>query len=442
MKKIILLSLIVCLIGIGCVKSPGGQGAAVKEPERTQKFVGRFTENVNICRTYGDTIEIQREQEESFDVYKLDINTAKMNYEYTAKSEEDLLFYRQLSDGSALEARRLGNSEEDNVLVLKGESEINIGKEIAYSDGALVSLSPSERYIIYCAAEPIVNRYGLYAYDTESAQTQQLIGTANEELLNDMEWNLSWSPKEDYIIISNNLVLDMAKSAIVLELNASAINWSPSGDKIAYIKQSGGNHKALCIFDLIKGENQEVFVCGQDEYLPGYMVWNSGETKLAMVTADGETSVYKAIYNLDLTTKEAKRIDTLLKLDEATVGQIESMQYNDSGSLLSFACTSSTGANLYVCNLNTLACELFTNVEYLHYENNESYVCSSANRLYFVQGANLMELNENTEAKMIKSSETAIDDIYISKDGTAIIIVESLEACRMVRQIVNFSTPI
>lgn len=448
MKKITILILIVCLVAIGCVKSPGGHVAAAKVPAKAQKYIGRFSDNVNIYRKHGDTIEIQREQEQSFDVYKLDMNTAGMNYEYTAKDDANLLYYKQLSAGNALEVKRLGNSEEDNILLLKGQKEITIGRRIAYSDGALVSASPSERYVIYCAAEGVVNTYGLYVYDIQKGSTTQLIGAANEELLNDFEWNISWSPKEDYIAVSNRVLVNVEKGSILGDISALTMTWSPSGSKIAYVKQDSNGNKTLCIFDFAKAANSEVFVCDQDEFLPGYMVWSSNESRLAIVTAakdineDPEAYTYKAIYSLDLTSKEAKRIDTALKLDASTVAQLENIYYNDSGNLFSFTSSYAAGSNLHVYNLNTSAYEIFFNVEYLHNQDNESYVCSAKNNLYFAQGGSLIELKENMDTQVIKSTEGAIDDIYITQDGNTMIVVESQEECRVLRQIVNFNNPI
>jgi WD40 repeat protein len=312
----------------------------------------------------------------------------------------------------------------------------------------MVSVSPSERYIIYCAAEGVVNIYGLYIYDTQTKNTVQLIGAANEELLNDLAWNISWSPKENYIAVSDKLILDVSKGSVAAEINASTIAWSPSGGRAAYVKQDAGANKTLCVVDLDNALNYEAFVCNQDEFLPEYMVWNRDETKIAIVTAVmdkqkySDIYQYKAIYSLDLTSKEAKRIDTAMKLDEALVALLENMQYNDSGSLLSFTITGSTDSNLYVYNLNTSAYEMFYDVEYLHNENNESYVCSARNNLYFVQGSSIMELGESLESKVVKSSEAAIDDIYISQDGNAMVVVENKEEVTVLRQLMNFSNPI
>ncbi|MGB7604596.1 MAG: hypothetical protein WBL93_03875 [Lutisporaceae bacterium] len=442
MKKIMILVFIVCLTAIGCTKSLGGQEVAANIPIKSQRYIGSFKDNVNICRKHGDIIEIQREREESFAVYKLDMNTGDMSYQYTGKDDKNLLFYKQIYAGNALEVKRLGNSEEDNILVLKGKKEKVIGKNIAYSDGALVSTSPSERYVIYCAAEAIINQYGLYVYDIEKGSTLQLVGIANEELLNDMEWSISWSQNEEYISVSNKLILNVSDGSIVGEINASAIAWSQTGSKIAYINAE----RTLCTYDITKGINNEVFVSSEDEYLPGYIVWSQNETKLAIVTSgidekvvNGDISTYKAMYSLDLVTKEAIRIDTLLQLEAATVAQIENISYNSTGKLFSFTCSDSEGSNLHVYNIDTSAYEIFMDVEYLHYENNESYVCTSKNKLYFIQDESLIELKESLETEVIKSSDGVIDDIYISEDGNVMIIAENQEESLVLRQISNFS---
>jgi len=442
MKKIMILILMVCLTAISCTKSPGGQEVAANIPIKSQRYIGSFKDNINIYRKHGDIIELQREREDSFDVYRLDMNTGDMSYQYTGKDDQSLLFYKQIYEGNSLEVKRLGNSEEDNILVLKGKNEKVIGKNIAYSEGALISTSPSERYVIYCAAEAIINQYGLYVYDIEKGSTLQLIGTANEELLNDMEWNISWSKEEEYITVSSKLIFNISDGSLVGEINASAIAWSPTCSKIAYIN----GERTLCIYDIKEGINKEVFVSDEKEYIPGYIVWNQDETKLAIVTsslyekeANDDISTYKSIYSLNLITKEAIRIDTLLQLKAETVAHIENISYNRSGKLIAFTCSYSEGSNLYVYNIDTSVSKVFMDIEYLHYENNESYVCSSKDKLYFILDEDLIELKESMETDVIKSSDGVIDDFYISEDGNAMIVAENQEESLGLTQITNFN---
>ncbi len=444
MKKIMILVLMVCLTAISCTKSPGGQEVTANIPIKNQRYIGSFKDNINIYRKHGDIIELQREREDSFDVYRLDMNIGSMSYQYTGKDDQSLLFYKQIYAGNSLEVKRLGNSEEDNILVLKGKNEKVIGKNIAYSEGALISTSPSERYVIYCAAESIINQYGLYVYDIEKGSTLQLIGTANEELLNDMEWNISWSKEEEYIAVSSELIFKISDGSLVGEINASAIAWSPTGSKIAYIN----GERTLCIYDITEGINKEVFVSDEKEYIPGYIVWNQDETKLAIVTsglyekeANDDISTYKSIYSLNLITKEAIRIDTLLQLKAETVAQIENISYNSSGKLIAFTCSYSEGSNLYVYNIDTSVSKVFMDIEYLHYENNESYVCSSKDKLYFILDEGLIQLKESMETDVIKSSDGVIDDFYISEDGNAMIVAENQEESLVLTQITNFNNP-
>lgn len=443
MKRIIILIFIVCLITIGCTKSSEEQEVTANIPAKSYKYIGSFKDNVNIYRKYGDIIELQRERGESFDVYKLDMDTGEMSYQYTGKVDNNLLFYKQMYAGYALEVRRLGKMEEDNVLVLKGKKEKAIGKRIAFSDEALVSVSPSERYIIYCAAETVINQYGLYVYDMKKDCILQLIGAANEELLKDMEFNISWSPKEEYITVSNKLILQVSDGVTVKEIDAAAIAWSPSGNKVAYIN----GERTLCIYDIKKDTSNEVFVPCEGEYISGYIVWNQDETKLAILTSDlmeksinNGISTYKAMYSLNLITKAALRIDTLLKLEAATIAQIENISYNSSGKLISFTCTASECSNLHVYNIDTTAYRVFMDIEYLHYENNEAYACSSKDNLYLVQNESIIELKESLDTEIINSSDGAIDDIYISKNGDAMIVVENIEESLVLRRISNFSS--
>ena len=165
--------------------------------------------------------------------------------------------------------------------------------------------------------------------------------------------------------------------------------------------------------------------------MPGYIVWNENETKLAFVTAligskeeKENIDPYKAIYSLDLASKEAVRIDTALKMEIDQVSKLENMHYNRAGNILAVTMAGNLGSDLYVYNISANECKLFTNIDYLHYEDNEDYICNAGNSIYFVQGQSIIELDENMNTKLIYKSDDILEDIYISKDGSSMIIVE------------------
>lgn len=446
MKKLILFVVALCIISVSCAKSPEKDIQTIMTPVSTLRYIGQFKDSVSLYREYEDQIVIQKEHGESFELYSLDINSPRIRYEYAIKPQNKLLYSKQLDKERTLKVKQLGNGEENNHLILEGKSTSIIAKNIAFSDSALVATSPSQKYVLYCAADELLNRYGLYLHNLETMKTIQLLETVNEELLNDMEWNISWSANEAYIIVSNQLILNVSSGKLVRELNAENVLWSASGNKLAYIKSEKGYGRSISILDLSTTTAEEVFLANQGDYLPGYMAWNAIETNLAFVTASIGTAgnqesicPYKGIYSLDLRGKEAVRVDSILKLDPMLVEKLENLQYNSTGSVLSLTFANNLGCDLYFYNLNSANSGFALNIEYLHPENNESYVCSSGSRLYFVQGQSVMAIDESLNSKSIYQSQNAIGDIYIAMNGSSMIILEKSIDKIVFRQLINFA---
>lgn len=446
MKRLVIAIILICIFTTSCTTSPTEEKAIdTNAASKTVRFIGRFMENISAYSDFQDRIMIQAEQGESFDVYSLDMKSPSLKYEYRTQPQENLLYLKQFGEESVLKVKQLGNGEENNIMVLEGKVPRNIAKRIAYSDVALVSVSPNQKYIVYCAAEDIQNRYGLYLYDMETEKSLQLVQAIDEDLLNDMEWNISWSPDNQYMVVSHKLIFQVASGKLIKEINADHIVWSNSSAKLAFTRQEQGLGKAVCVLDISSTEFEEVFLVNQGEYLPGYLVWNDAETKLAFVIADVtlaealEAAVYKAIYSLDINSKEAVRIDSELQMMQTEVARLESMQYNADGSVLALVTENFSGHDLYVCNLNTGDSSFFTNIEYLHHENNERYVCSAQQNLYFVQNQSIIRLEGSLNSKKIYQSQAAIEDIYISRDGSSMIIVESSEKGTVLRQLKHFA---
>jgi hypothetical protein len=447
MRKFILLIMIICCISASCVDSHKNEIEAVGKSIKTQRFIGRFKENVSLSRDFKDKVVIEKEQGESFDIYCLDISSPIIKFEYTMKPQNKLLYIKPLDSDRILKVKQMGNGEENNVLVLEGKIIKNIAKNIAYSTSALISISPGQKYVLYCTADDILNNYSLYIYDLEKEQSLQLSSTVSEELLNDMEGNIAWSPDEANVAVSNKLVFNTSSGNLIGDINAEKVIWSAKGSKLAYIKSEMGFGKAICILDISTANNEEVFLVNQGEYLPGYLVWNEKETNLGFVTALTQIvneqvgiSPYHAVYSLDLTAKEAVRIDTILGMDPKLVEQVENIQYNGSGSIMALTIANNLGCDLYIYNIKTGNREYSINIEYLHNENNESYVCSSGDSMYFVQGQSIIEMDAGMKGRLIYQSEKAIEDIYLSKNGNSMIIIEKTIDETVLRQLQNFTS--
>lgn len=442
MKRIIVLIMLLCFISTSCAKRPA-DNIEVSIPVKTQSYIGRFQANVSIYRDFGDKLIIQKELEEGFELFSVDINEATLSFDYTVTPMDDQLYYKKLDASNILKVKQLGNSEENNVLVLEGKNTKVIAKHIGYSETALVSTSPSQKYIVYCTVGDMLNTYSLQLYNRETHKTLLLVDIVNEAVLNDMQGNVGWSPNERYIVVANKQIYNVTDGKLISDISAERVEWSTSDSKLAYIKSENGLGKSICILNLKTAATEEVFIANQGEYLPGYIVWNEDETKIAIVTALIDTAEdinpYKAIYSLDLPGKEAVRIDSALKLDVEQVSKLESMHYNASGNLLALTMVDNLGSYLYVYNMSTGEWQFFLNIEYLHYENNEAYICNAGNSLYFVLGQGIIELDEHMNFKQIHKSNEALEDIYISRDGSSMIIVEKLESKIILRQLKNFS---
>jgi hypothetical protein len=441
MKKFIVLIMFFCFITAGCAKTPV-DNVEVSTPIKAQNYIGRFSDNVSLYKGFGEKLIIQKEQDKGLDLFSLDIDKAILSFEYTVTPQDNLLYYKQLDVDRTLKVKQLGNSEENNTLVLEGKATKNIAKRIAYSEAALVSTSPSQKYILYCTVDDIFNRYSLQLYNVETEETLILIDAVNDVLLNDMQGNISWSPNEAYLAVSNKYIYNVENGKLISEINAESILWSTAGGKLAYTKLDKGFGKAISILDVNTADIDEVFVVNNDEYLPGYIVWNENETKLAFVTAligtkeeKENIDPYKAIYSLDLAAKEAVRIDTALKMEIDQVSKLENMHYNRAGNILAITMQGNLGNDLYVYNISTNECKLFLNIDYLHYEDNEDYICNAGNSIYFVQGYSIIGLDENMNTKLIYKSNDILEDIYISKDGGSMIIVEKSKDKIVLRQL-------
>jgi hypothetical protein len=286
----------------------------------------------------------------------------------------------------------------------------------------------------------------LQLYNLETGKTLQLVDTLNEDLLNDMEGNISWSPDEAYLTVSNKLVFNSEGGKLLTEINAENVFWSASGDKLAYIKPDNGLGKSLLVLDIKTAAIEEVFIANNGEYLPGYMVWNENETKLAFVTAAANAgkvqegiSPYKAIYDLDLSSKKALRIDYALEMNQGQVERLISMHYNSQGNILAAAVGGYSDSDLYMINISTGEWKFYMNAEYLHNENNEDYVCSAGNSLYYVQGQKIIEIDESMNKRLIYTSADIIEDIYISSKVGSMIIIEKSKHGTVLRQLMNFT---
>lgn len=438
MKRFIVIMVFFCFIPASCAKKPVNI-IEVSTPVKTLNYIRRFEDNVSLYRDVEDKLIIQKEQVNGFDIFSLDINEAILNFEYTLTPQDNLLYCKQLDVDRTLKVKQLGNSEENNELLLEGKVTKNIAKNIGYSQAPLVSTSPNQKYIVYCTVGDILNHYSMQLYNMETGKNLLLIDTVDDVLLNDMQGNLSWSPNETYLAISSKLIFNLQNGKLISEINAENVLWSTSGDKLAYTKLDKDFAKSISILDINTTAIDEVFIVNQGEYLPGYIVWNENETMLAFVTSliDIEDS-YNAIYSLDLESKEAVRIDTALKMEIEQVSKLESMHYNEAGNILALTIADYLGSYLYMYKMSTNEWKFFLDIEYLHYENNEDYVCIAGNRIYFIQDQDIVEVDENMNAKLIYKSENILEDIYLSKDGNAMIIVENSKDRIVLRQLVNF----
>lgn len=438
MKRFIILMVFLCFITASCAKKPINN-IEVSIPIKTLNYIGSFEDNVSIYRDLGDKLIVQKAQEMGFDIFSLDINEAILKFEYTLIPQDKLLYCKQLDVDRTLKVKQLGNSEENNVLLLEGKVTKNIAKNIAYSQTPLVSTSPNQKYIVYCTVGDVLNQYSMQLYNQETGKTMLLIDTVDEVLLNDMQGNLSWAPNEGYLAISSKQIFNLQSGKLISEINAENVLWSTSGDKLAFTKLDKGFSRSISILDINTTDIEEVFIVNKGEYLPGYIIWNKNETMLAFATSliDTEDS-YNAIYSLDLKSKEAVRIDTALKMEIEQVSKLESMHYNEEGNILVLTMADYLGSYLYVFNMRTSEWELFLNIEYLHYENNEDYVCSAGPCIYFIQGQNIVKLDENMKNKIIYKSEDILEDLYLSKHDNAMIIVEKSKNRIVLRQLVNF----
>lgn len=437
MKRLIIILLAACLMAAGCTADYETPVRAAAAAAKSQRLLGEFKGDISVTKGVGDKIMLQKQLENSFELHSLDIKTGLLKYEYRIDTQNKQMYFKQLGAEKSLLVKQLDNSEENNQLIFKNKEELIIAKRIAYSTEALVELSPKERFVIYCSADELQNSYQLHLYDLELKLDKQLSAPVGEALLNDMEGNVLWSPTEDFVLISNKFIFNTETGSLAGEINAAAAVWSPSGQQICYIKQQSGFAKALCNYEMSIRKSSELFIANSDEHLSGAILWNKGETKLAFFTVSENN--YKALYSLDIENKVATRLDNMLQLDGEELNQLVGLHYNETGNVIACAVSRGSSTDLYMYSLETSAFKTFINVEYLHEEDNESYVCTADNELYTIQGKNIIGMDEDLNSRIVHQEDQSIDELFISEDGKTMLIMMQLEDGICIRQIENFA---
>lgn len=438
-KRILSLLIGLCCMTAGCRQTIDDNTEAFSSHYYSLRYVGQFADKISLQRTGESTLQLEKEQGDSFEIYLIDVNAGKLHYVYSIPPQGNLLYSNQISKGQLLTVKQLGNGEENNILMLEGKDKKEIAAQIAYSDHAVVAVSPSGRYVVFCRAEALPNSYSLYAYDLQLGKLLPLLNSAGDELLNDLEQQLNWSEDETHLLVSNRYILDMEKGRLKAELRGAFAAWSENGSQLAYVKKDG---KALCVFDMGTSKTQEVFVADSGESLTEFLVWNKGGTDLAFLTATTSTKdlqggiyPYKGIYSLNLKSKKAKRVDQALGLPDGFVSRTDSLHYNTSGSLLAVSFATYNGNQLYIYQTDTGEYDFFMNVEYLHSEKGENYVCNWGNKLVFLRLDKIIEIDEGLTSRSLYKSERPLEDLYAVEASNSLLLVERWEKGTSLRRL-------
>ncbi len=438
-KKILFLLLALCLTAAGCRQKEDVNTETFSSHYYSLRYIGQFADKFSLLKTDESTLQLEKEQGDSFEVYSVNMDSGELRFAYAIPPQGNLLYANQINKEQLLTVRQLGNGEENNILRLEGEKKKDIAVQIAYSDRAVVSVSPSGRYVIFCRAEDLPNSYSLYAYDLQLEKLLPLLNSVGDELLNDLEHQLNWSKDEKYLLVSNRYVLDMGKGSQRGEIQGAFAAWSENSGLLAYAKKDS---KSLCIVNMETFKTEEVFVANSGESLTNFLVWSKNGAKLAFLTAANSSKglaegirPFTGIYSLNLKNKEAKRVDQALDLGADFVARTDSLYFNASGSLLAVTFATYTGNELFIYQTDTGEYDFFMNVEYLHAENGENYVCNLGNKLYFLRMDKIIEMDENLSSRSLYKSERPLEDIYTAADTNSILLVERWEKGTSLRRL-------
>lgn len=457
MKKIFAVLTALILVFSGC------SGDVQKDKTETgeinlgnERLIKEFMGTVNIFHRSDDDLLLSTEEEQLFKYYDINVSSTEVKESELTEMADKYIYYEPVGNTGFIMVEEL---EYKNPLLFrgKGNTEKIIAEDIGLADSINISISPKGGKIAYTSLLEGSDIYGIYIYDVETSKNHKLMDIKSEGLIEGFNYLVDWSTDESNVIIHDKYIFDTNTGSQKGDLKSAYSKWSPSGSKIAFVLDDGSEPwlstmdyqiypgKKVCVYDISKGSYEEVFKIEGDEYIFGGVTWGGNDSLLAfsgikvvdMNQQDWYMKLnYSSIYIVDLAGNKSKKLETNVDASDGTMIELANTKFSNMGKLLSFTVGNYEKSSLHVVNTVTLEAKSFENAEYLHWIDGENYSISSGqDNMYFGRDNSIIGIDEKLQEKIIYTSKAKLDDFYLSKDGTGIMVFELLDNVHTARYI-------
>lgn len=457
MKKIIMLLSVGLILLAGCAASDAVAGAAEDLAIKNEKIVKEFGSTVNVFNRAGDSVMLTVENGDIFENYNLNVSTGQLDQAGANDFNEQYLHYESVGDKGQFYVE--GSAGENTLFFKANDAEAKkIAGNIGYSDSANVSVSPNGNFVVFTARKEGAQEYGLFAYDIGKSKLNTMLDFVDKHLIEGFSYMISWAPDEKHVIVNDKYVFNAETGKLRSELKSAYSRWSPSGSRIAFILDDGKEKwlasgeedavypgKVVCVYDVRDGGYQEVFMITGDEYVFGDIVWDDTEKKIAFtgISVKDKKSpdwymqlIYNCIYIVEIDSRKAHRLETNVEGSGEQAVELANLKFSITGKLLGYTVGNFEKSDLYVCKTDSLEKKVFQDVEYLHWIGGESYVIpNGSDSFYFSAGNSILRIDTDLKEAVKYTSKLDLDDMYLSKDGTAMVLFETQENQCVIRYI-------
>jgi len=446
MKRVLAYLLAATVMLTGCSGKTEEKGLETGDIQiNDERLLAEFDETMSIFGRYHDTVILNVEEGDLPKSYDITIASGEISESKMNELQEQYIYYEPLAGGGCI---AIEGQEYRSILkyVDKDGNTSTIADDIGFSDVVNISVSPNGSRVAYTALQEGSEDLGLFVYDFKASESRRLTDIKSEDLADDFNFLLSWSPKDDYLAVKGNQIYDAATGTLKAELSASYLRWSPSGSKIAFIPEEsfeGWAGKKVCIFDVYSGSTEEISSMEGDEYAYGGIAWSGNEEKLAFIGVripDKNSPEwymkleYSTLRIINLKDKKSQVIEVGIKADDDELVELANLKLSKRGDILSYTVGNFESCTLYVINTESLESRSFENVKYLHWIDEENYVISAGeNSMYFSFENKILRINEKLEDSVKYTSKSKLEDFYISKEESAILVIEEQAGAYVVR---------
>lgn len=456
MKKILAVMFAIMFMLTGCSGDSENNKGYGNIDVKSERIVKEFTGTVNIFHRSSDSLLLSAEEGELFKYYNIDISTAEVRESELTDMADKYIYYEPIGNKGFIVVEDIDYKSTLKYIDIEGSEHV-ITEDMGPADAINISIGQRTGSVAYTSLLEGSDIWGLYVYSTETFENKKLMNIKSDGLIEGFQYLANWSPDENYIIINDKQIFDAFSGTQKGELKSAFSQWSPTGVKIAFVLEDESGQwlntedyhmfqgKKVCVYDVSKGTYEEVFEITEDEYIFGDIIWGGEDGFLAFPGIKAEdTDIsdwymklnYSSVYIVDLDGNSSKRLETNVDASDGTMIELGNLQFSNRGNLLSFTVGNYERSSLHIVNTTSLEAKAFENTEYLHWIDGEYYLISSeGDAMYFSMVNSIVYIDEKLQEDIIYTSETKLDDFYISEDGAGILIFELQDDAHIARYI-------